>query len=259
MARQLRTQGIKKMKLSFAFLAFLLFASCSNITTPGSSNNNSNGGQFGADYLPLTDNTVWTGHVTGSAQYLDANGNVTQTDEVDQDYSAALGFVETRAGKSVYPLILSDKHGSQTVGYGGILDSEVFGLNEFSNDAEDAATILPRVLTVGQTWTPAPEALPIQCQAKLVQRLAQFTTKGGTPYNEVIQVFATYLDSTSQFNQYDSTMTKYSANADLYFANGVGLVEADVHSVDYIEFDIYGGTYYDFYHTISGGTVWRKD
>ena len=257
------------MKLSFAFLAFLLFASCSNNTTPGTNNNTNTGsGQFGADYLPLTDNTVLTGHATGSVSYIDTNGNITRTDQVDRDFTSSIGFVETRSGQSVHPVYAFDADGNSSnngnpVAFAGTLDSEVFALNEFSNPS--AATILPRVLpAVGQSWTPAAAALPIQCQATLAQHLANYTDKGGTSYNDVIDVHATYFDTAGVllFGTYQEYSPKYTASADFYFANGVGLVEADVHSYESFQY------FYDYNtgkldelgnHKKASGTVWRKN
>ncbi|HEX5317063.1 MAG TPA: hypothetical protein VFX22_10475 [Candidatus Kapabacteria bacterium] len=184
-------------------------------------------------------------------EYLDDQGDVSGSDETDADYKAALGLVVERNGRNVYPVFTFDSIGRKTndgaaIGYGGILDSEVIGFNEF--DADNAATILPKVLSVGMSWTPAPEALPVQCRATLVQHLNQYSNKGGTTYNDVIQVHVTYLDSIS------SQSNKFSANVDLYFANAVGLVEADVHS-----FDVLYGDPYDFKHSVGSGTVYRKN
>jgi|GEM_PF-4458341 len=257
------------MKLTFAFIAFLLFASCTNNTTPGTNNNsNSSSSQFGADYLPITDNTVLKGHATGSVSYLDTNGNVTRTDEVDQDYTASIGFVETKNGQSVHPIYAFDADGGKSnngnpIAFAGTLDSEVFGLNKFANTA--AATILPRVLpAVGQSWTPAAAALPILCTATLTQHLANYTNKGGTSYNDVIDVHATYFDTagTQLFGHYQPPSTKYTADADFYFANSVGLVEADVNSYEFLQssYDYYNGNYnVTVQHKKATGTMWRKN
>ncbi|HET6401239.1 MAG TPA: hypothetical protein VFH95_07545 [Candidatus Kapabacteria bacterium] len=246
------------MKLSFAFLAFLLFASCSNNTTPGSNNNNSNGSTiYGANYFPLTDNTALPGHISGTITHLDTNGNVTGTDEIDQDYNASIGFVETHDGQNVHPIYGSD--GGSPVAYGGILDSEVFAMNHYINSG--AATILPQSMRIGQSWTPYPQ-MRMSCQARLVQRLSQFTNKGGTSYSDVLQVSVTYLDSLRDSEQtnfgpyiYEK---KYSANADLYFAKGIGLVEADVHNYEYYFIEEYY-YFYGFEHETATGTVWRRN
>jgi hypothetical protein len=63
-------------------------------------------------------------------------------------------------------------------------------------------------------------------------------------------VHVTYIDSTTNFNQ------KNTANVDFYFANGIGLVEADVHSFEYLNSDI-GGS--GFKHTAGSGIVYRKN
>ena len=244
----------------------MTLASCSNNSGTGSTGSNNNGGgatMYGANYLPLADNTTLTGHVTGTMTYLDTSGNITRTDEVDQDWNAASGFIESHNARSVHPIYGFDAHGQKTnrgkpVGYGGSIDSEVFAMNQFNSDA---ATILPKIITIGQTWTPAASALPIQCKAKAVQHLAQFTAKDGTSYSDVLQVFVTYLDSSYSsldFGIYVNT-NKYSASTDLYFANGVGLVQADIHSYEYLTYHFNNGNWGMFEHKTGTGTVWRKN
>jgi hypothetical protein len=245
------------MKLTIALIAILAFASCkSNSST--ALNGNTSGNLNGADYFPLVDNTLFTGHVTGASTDFDINGNITEIDSVDHDYQAVLGLVGSHDGLTMYPLFAFDDNGSETnngnpVGFGGILDSSVIALDASTPNAQNAATILPKILTVGQTWTPAPLSSTTQCQGKLVEHLAQFTSKGGTPYNDVIHVLATYLDS-SGTKLIDER--KLSVNADLYFANGIGLVEADINNYEFLQYD--GSNSFDFSHGIASGNVWRK-
>jgi hypothetical protein len=253
------------MRLSVTLIALMALASCSNNSGTGSTGSNNNGGGstlYGANYLPLVDNTTLTGHVIGTMTHLDTNGNITSTEEVDQDWNAAIGFIESHNGRSVRPIYGFDKNGNKVnygrpVGYGGSLDSEVFAMNHITTDA---ATILPKTISVGQTWTPAASALPIQCHAKLVQHLSQFTAKDGTSYSDVLQVFVSYLDSSFAIRQFNwSQANKYAASTDLYFANGVGLVEADIHSYEYLNYDFYNGNWDMFEHKTGTGTVWRKN
>ena len=214
------------MKQYFMLLALMALASCSNNSTPASNNNsNSNSGIFGINYMPLLGNSDWTEHAAGTVTHLDTNGNVTGTDEVERDYNA------------------------------GILDSAIF-LPYQSNNSAKVATILPKVLTVGLSWMPSPEALPIVCNAKFVQQLSQYTNNGGTAYTDVIQINVSYLDSTSQMPYY---MNKHAANVNLYFANGVGLVEADILSWEYQNWLIEGGITYDFCHQTAKGSLYRKN
>jgi hypothetical protein len=88
----------------------------------------------------------------------------------------------------------------------------------------------------------------------LVERLSQFTNKGGVSYNDVIHVYFTGLDS-SGINLINET--KYPADADLYFANGVGIVEADVNHYEYLNYDQYNGN--SFEHQTFSGSGWRKN
>src|ERR1035441_8306404 len=208
------------MKLSIALIAILAFASCKSNTSTAL-NGNTSGDQYGADYFPLVDNTLFTGHVIGSSSKFDANGDTTETDQFDRDYQAALGFVTSHDGLTMYPLFAFDADGSKTnngnpIGFGGLLDSAVIALDRSTPDPQNAATILPRILTVGQSWTPAPLSSTTQCQGKLVERLIQFKTKGGTSYNDVIHVFASYLDS-SGVNLINER--KLSIKGDLRFTN----------------------------------------
>ena len=248
-----------KTLLFFAIPLLVLNFGCSNNSGPGT--NNSNALASGSAYLPLPDNALWTAHITGTDSEFDASGSLSQTEQTDADYKASLGIAQQRGGRSVFPLFSFEQNGQITndgnaVGYGFTADSEVLGFNE--SDANDAATILPKTLSVGLTWTPAPEASPIQCQATLAQHLSSFTNKGGTSYNDVIQVHVTYFDSSS-YQYSDTSMAKYSANVDFYFANGTGLVEADVHHFEILKFDRYYGYYSEFQHSIGSGTVYRKN
>ena len=261
MACQLRTEGII-MKRSLTLALFMALASCSSNSSPGSNNVSPSSTVTGADYLPASDNTTLTAHVNGAVTHVDINGRLTSRDEYDQDWKLGIGSIQTHKGQSVRPIFGFDASGNPTiggnpVGYGGSLNSEVFGMNRFD---PDKATILPKTITVGQSWTPA-FVLPIQCQAKAVQHFAQFTATDGTSYSDVIQVFVSYFDSSFQANTSfaDTSIIKYAANADLYFANGVGLVEADVHNYEHLYAYIYYGRVQVGKHEYASGNIWRKN
>jgi hypothetical protein len=250
------------MKLSIALIATLALASCKTTTSPGSNNNTPDTGTsvYGANYLPLVDNTMMSSHLTGTSYYFDRNGNVTETNQFDNDQRGDIGFVTTRNGLTVHPLFGFDgpgpndfsNHGNP-VGYGGFLNGAFIALDQSTQDPNNIGTVLPKVLTVGQSWNGAPAGSNIQCQGKFVEHFSQFTTKGGTSFTDVIHIYATYLDSSGipLINE-----RKYSGGADLYFANGIGIIEADMNYMEHLNYNLSNGN--SFEHFTLSGTGWRN-
>lgn len=256
----------------FTVSILLVNFGCSNNSGPGANGNTTSntGISTGADYLPLVANALWTGHVTGSEEFLDQDGNVYRSDETDADYKTNLGALQTRNGRSMHSVFAFDKNGviandGAALGYEGLSNGEIIAWNRFNNGANDSALILPQTLSIGLTWNPAPEVPTVRCQATLVQHFSQYSNKGGISYNDVIQVHVSYIDSSSYYDTisyldsssyttfYDTIVNRSSVNGDLYFANGIGIVEADIPS-----YDSYERTYYKE-HKIGSVTVYRKD
>jgi hypothetical protein len=252
------------MRLSIALIALLAFASCKTTTSPGSNNNlpDTVTSVYGVAYFPTEENTRMTGHITGTSYDLDKNGNVTETNQGDGDDNwGQIGFITTRNGLTVHPFFGLNNAGSgdflnhgNPVGYGGLLDSAFIAFDELTQNPNNIIMVLPKILTVGQSWNPAPSGSGIQSEAKLVGHLSQFTTKGGTSFNDVIHVYFTGLDSSGV---YLVNETKYSVDADLYFANGIGVVEADVNHYEYLNYDQSNGN--SFAHQTFSGIGWRKN
>jgi hypothetical protein len=248
------------MKFSLILFAMIALASCSDNTSTGS-NTGGTSTYSGATYFPLTDNAVSIGHVTGVDTEFDINGTIVAANEIDRDCSASLGSIGARDGIIVHPVFAYDVDGSKTnggnpVGYGGLSDSAVVAFDGSSPYIPEVpATILPKQLTVGQTWAAFPLTSNCQCQGKLVEHLASFTSKGGTAYKDVIHVSTTIFDSI--FSIPNFSVYRYSLSGDIYFANGVGIVEADFRHYEFGGYSIYNMATTYYRHTGSG-TVWRR-
>src|SRR5213075_1314787 len=136
-------------------LAAMVLASCSNNSTTTTNTQTPSGtSNFGASYCPITENTLWKGHATGAMVALNLNGDILRTDSIDRDYQLTFGPLEARNGWKVRPVNSFDAGGielnrGRPLAYAGIIDSEVFAMKADPG----IATILPKILTIGQAWT----------------------------------------------------------------------------------------------------------
>ena len=256
------------MKLSIFLFVIMALAGCSNNSSTGSNNNNTNTGSAidGGAYVSLSDNLQILNHAKGSVTSYDDSGNVVSVDEYDRDFQGVFGTQDVNRGligRNVSANWLNPNSQAQnTIAFVGSTGDtgEVYGFNSFYKGVSQMAILLPQNLTVGQTWEPCVGEEPIQCLLTLKQRLSSFTNAGGVTYSDVLQVYATYFDS-SNYNYYGySEGHKQSGTGTLYFARGVGLVQGDVISYERLNYgSYYPGFWGEFVHETLTGSIWRKN
>ncbi len=255
------------MKLSFAFLSFLLFASCSNNSSTGSNNNTNSGTAInGGAYVSLSDNLQILSHIKGNVTSYDDSGNVDRVDGYDRDFQGMFGSQQVYRGLIGRPVSWLNSNSQEqgtTALVGSTADTgEVYGFNIFYQNSSQMAIILPQNLIVGQTWEPCAAVEPIQCLLTLKQRMNTYTNTGGTTYSDVLQVYATYLDSSGGGSAGDYRVVKTVGAANLYFARGLGIVEGDIinyEELDSSNFTNFGGGIFVADHKTATATIWRKN
>lgn len=114
--------------------------------------------------------------------------------------------------------------------------------------------LIPKNLSVGQEWAVGG---PTMCDITLQEHLNQFTAGDGQSYSDVLKFSANYLDSTVIIPNDYYYGEVYKGKATLFFAKGIGLVEADISDYEHIKFwrDFSGNNLYIPYHEMSSGSV----
>jgi hypothetical protein len=185
-------------------------------------------------------------------------------DQIDQVSSETIGALENHNGflgraiyfpninKQIIGYIGSSSDTSDVIGF---RQQDLFGGGRWT-DSTETVTMIPKDVIVGKEWSPAP--YPISCQVILQDHLTQFTSQAGKSYSDVLKFSVTYLDSAANIPSFNV----YKGNATLFFANGIGLVEADIADYEHIQYDAtfpyYLFSFHPSYHQIGSGTATKN-
>jgi hypothetical protein len=238
----------------FTVSILLVNFGCSNNSGPGANGNNSIGTTTydAGPYLAFSDNETFTGHLKGTINYLDTAGKVTETDQIDQHSSETIGALSNHDGVEGRAIYYFPSGFQRLIGYIGYATdtSNVMGSRQVGYyGGYESEEIIPQNLTIGEEWAIGG---PTACDITLQDHLNQYTASDGKSYSDVLKFTTNYLDSGSYYYA-----DVYKGHGILFFARGVGLVEADIPNYEHLQYgwNYYSGTIEATYHQVASGTV----
>jgi len=248
-------------KLLVICISLLIFQACQKDSDNPTSSSNLSG--KGTDYLPISSGKLLSAKVSGTTSDYDSLGNVTDFTQVNnQTYTCSIGASTVIRNMISYPIYYYNNNNRSTLGgYLSNDNDEIIGFTKSYNDPE--GIILPSELTIGKEWIVNPQSPPAkQIKAKYLESFDSFTNSTGNSYKNVINIHIAFIDSTNSKNYfsngYNITYLKTIIDANIYLAQGIGIIGAKLNNSEQISKTNYKwGTYtYNYYkRQITTGTV----
>jgi len=263
---------------------FAISYGCSNNSSTGPGSSQVSG--KGSDYFPLTGNQTVSGKVTYQEVVYDSTGKVRESyAATNQDVHGYIGLAVFIDGLQGYPLYGYAKDG-KTLVPSNVVAAEDSQTVVLFTQAGQNVILLPKNLDVGTKWIANPFS-PVNQQVtlKVTDSQSSYNNSAGKTYSNVIKVNAAYSDSvttphnesyysnTYWYSWHETSFAKITADVDIYFAKGVGLVDVKVNQYDGIfrysivdsNYSIYRNpplqvSYYkDYTRTVISATCGRTD
>lgn len=270
----METRKRAKVATGIAILLVLFVSGCNK--SSGTSTDSSQASGSGADYFPLSGNQTLSGKVTYQVVAYDSTGQVTGSYAVTgQDMKGYIGAPVTSGNIQGYPLYGYAQDGKT------LMPSEVTAVQQnqsvvFVAQPGQNITMLPKDLSVGTEWVANPFSPPDeQLTLKITEVKPSYVNSAGSTYSDVIVVSASFSDSLVTPNDYrydggssywysyhDTTFVEIVAGVELYFARGIGLVEATLSHYDVTDRSSWSDSSYNTYNSpqlqISSGTNYQR-
>ncbi|RJQ65092.1 MAG: hypothetical protein C4517_00670 [Stygiobacter sp.] len=228
---------MKKEVVSLAILICIssfYFYSCSKDSSSPTSSSNFSG--KAVDYFPISSGKIINMRIQAGSTVFDSLGNATNFTQINNEsYSCTLGGSTVVRNMNANPLFGSYNNSSTLLGYFAILNGDIIGFSHSSSDP--TATILASDLTIGKEWVANPQSpFNRQVKVKLIEALNNYTNSAGQSFNNVINLYISYKDSSNEYHSFSyGSEQKYSkivVDANLYFAKGIGIVGAKLNNSD---------------------------